>query len=189
VGEIGQQGIGVSNLAASSHPAPHEQAAAPIVAAFFTEYIPGVKNDYELLEKASEGPLKLGLPDLQMETLIFGLHCLDRAVFAQYGAAYRAAFMDSALTTASDAFAAVLPDHLRDHFLDHFKDRYNSRQYEYGKMKLLPDSDEGVKDVLSYEFGKRICFDAGVYEPEVVLVMVEGASDILAMMMKFAKTL
>ena len=176
-------------MAASSHPAPPEQAAPPVIAAFFTEYIPGVQNDYELLEKASEGPLKIGLPDLQMETLIFGLHCLDRAVFAQYGAAYRAAFMDSALTTASEAFAAVLPDRLRDHFLDHFENRYNTRQLEYGKLKLLPNSGQGLKGVLSYEHGKRICFDAGVSDPEVVAVMVEGANSILAMMMKIAKTL
>jgi hypothetical protein len=124
-----------------------------------------------------------------METLIFGLHCLDRAVFAHHGAAYRAAFMDTALATASDAFATVLPDRLRDHFLDHFKDRYNTRQLEYGEMKLMPGDGEGLKGVLSWEFGKRICFDAGVYGPEVVLVMVEGAEGILLMMSRIAQTL
>jgi hypothetical protein len=151
----------------NSRPAPPNQTAPSIVAAFFTEFISHAKNDYELLQEASEAPLKLGLPDLQMETLIFGLHCLDRAVFAHYGAAYRAAFMDCAFDTASEAFSAVLPDHLRDHFLDHFKDRCNTRQLEYGEMKLLPGDGEGLKGVLSYEFGKRICFDAGVHEPEV----------------------
>ena len=161
-------------MTANSRPAPPEQAAPPIVAAFFTEFIPNVKNDYEILQKASGSPLKLGLPDLQMETLIFGLHCLDRAVFANHGAAYRAAIMDSAFATASEAFVAVLPDRIRDHFLDHFKDRCNTRQLEYGEMKLLPGDGEGLKGVLSYEFGKRICFDAGVYDPEVVSVMVEG---------------
>src|SRR5208337_5000278 len=169
--------------AGSKPPAP-EKAAPQVVAAFFIEFLPGVKNDYELLQKASESPLKLGLPDLQMETLIFGLHCLDRAVFARCGAAYRATFMDSAFATASGAFAAVLPDRIRDHFLDHFKTRCHTRQLEYGEMKLLPGDGEGLKGVLSYEFGKRVCFDAGVYDPEVVMEMVEGAHGIFMMMMK-----
>ena len=37
--------------------------------------------------------------------------------------------------------------------------------------------------------GKRICLSAGVSNPEVLVVMVEGANGILTMMMKIAKTL
>lgn len=176
-------------MTASSQPAPPEQAAPPIVAAFFTEFIPNVKNDYELLEKACESPLKISLPDLQMETLIFGLHCLDRAVFAHYGTEYRDSFMDHAFATACEAFAAVIPDHDRDHFLEWFKEHCHTRQREYAAMKLLPGSEEGPKGVLSYEYGKRICLDAGVYAPEVFVVMVQGANDIFMMMNRIAQTL
>jgi len=176
-------------VAANSQPAPPRQAAPPVVAAFFTEFIPNVRNDYEFLEKASQSPLRITLPDLQMETLIFGLHCLDRALFARYGAAYRSAFMDYAFATACEAFTAALPDYVRDRFLESFKDHCYIRQREYGEMKLLPGDGEGLKGVLSYEYGKRICFDAGVYDPDVVSVMVEGANAIFMMMNKVAQTL
>jgi hypothetical protein len=176
-------------MAPSSQPAPPAQAAPPVVAAFFSEFIPKVKYEYELLEKASDSPLKISLPDLQMETLIFGLHCLDRAVFVHYGAAYRNTFMDYAFATACETFAAVLPDNARDHFIECFKEHCHTRQREYGAMKLLPGSDKGPKGVLSYEYGKRICFDAGVYNPAVVLVMVEEADAIFMMMNNVAQTL
>ena len=42
---------------------------------------------------------------------------------------------------------------------------------------------------LKARYGKRICFDAGVYDPDVVSVMVEGANAIFMMMNKVAQTL
>jgi hypothetical protein len=56
-------------------------------------------------------------------------------------------------------------------------------------MKLLPANGEGLKGVLAYEHGKRICSGAGVEDPEVVAVMVEGANGIFMMMNKAARTL
>ena len=112
---------------------PPEQFAPRIVAMFFVEYLPGVKNDYQLLKKAADGPLQISLPDLQMETLIFALHCLDRAVFAQWGAEYRAVFMDHAFATAHDAFAKALADDLREPFLSLFDKHSQARQREYSE--------------------------------------------------------
>jgi hypothetical protein len=176
-------------MAAGFRPPPPEQAAPPIVATFFVEFLPNVKNEYALLEQASDGPLKISLPDLQMETLIFALHCLDRSIFAHWGPEYRAAFMDYAFGTACELFSDTLPDHAREPFLGWFENRCKVRQSEYGAMTLLPGVDGGLKNVLSWEFGKRICFGAGVDIPEVVLVMAEGANDIFMMMNKIAESL
>lgn len=176
-------------MATDPKSAEPEQAAPPIVAALFTEFIPNVKSDYGLLEGAGDGPLKISVFDLQMETLIFALHCLDRAVLAHCGAAYRSAFMDTAFASACGAFAVALPNHARDQFIKSFKHHWHTRQREYGEMKLLPSEGEALKGVLAYEYAKRICFDAGVHDPAVVLAMVEGANDIFSMANKIAQTL
>ena len=170
-------------------PAAPEKAAPRFVALFLTEYLPGVKNEYALLEQASDGPLKISLPDLQEETFIFALHCMDRAVFAHWGPGYRAAFMDCAFGIACAAIADVLPDATREPFLKRFRERADARHLEYSGMKVLMADGEGPKGFLPYEFGKRICFDAGVYDPEVILVMVEGATSIFVMMMEIAEEL
>lgn len=90
----------------SLKPAAPEKAAPKVVALFLSEYIPGVENEYAMMEKACGGTLKISLPDLQMETLIFALHCMDRAVFAFWGAEYRATFMDCAFDKACDLMCA-----------------------------------------------------------------------------------
>jgi len=173
----------------SLKPAAPEKAAPRFVANFLTEYLPGVKNEYALLEHASDGPLKISLPDLQEETFIFALHCIDRAVFAHWGPEYRDAFMDCAFGIACAGIADVLPDATRDPFLKRFRERSGARHLEYIGMKVLMGDGEGPKGFLPYEFGKRICFDAGVYDPEVVSVMVEGATSIFLMMLKIAEDL
>ena len=168
---------------------PPEQSAPRVVAAFFVEFLPHVQKEYELLVKGGEGPLKISLPDLQLETLIFGLHCLDRAVFAHFGFEYRAVFMDHAFGAACDAFAAVLPDDLGGPFVELFDKQCQARQQEYGAMRLLPAEDGALKGVLCWEFANRICASAGVSEPLVLKVMIEQANSILGMMNKIAQTL
>ena len=168
---------------------PPEESAPRIVATFFVEYLPGVRSEYELLEKAADEPLKISLADLQMETLIFALHCLDRAVFAHCGARYRAAFMDHAFDTAYYGFAQVLAEDLREPFLTLFERDCQSRQREYGAMKLLPGDDGSLKDVLCWEYAKRICLTAGVREPLALKAMLGGANGMREMMDKIAGTL
>jgi hypothetical protein len=168
---------------------PPDQSAPRIVGMLFIEFLPQVKNEYELLEKASDKPLAMSLPDLQIETLIFGLHCLDRAVFAHWGDEYRDLFMDHAFGAACDAFADALEDDLRGPFLELFSRQCRARQQEYGEMKILPGEDGAMKGVLDWEFAKRICFGAGVETPEVLTVFVEEAAAIFSMMNKIAQTL
>lgn len=172
-----------------SKPQAPEKAAPPIVEAFISEFAAKVDKEYALLEEHSDGPLKTSLFALQMETLIFGLHCLDRALFARFGAAYRSAFMDHAFATACEAFAVALPDDARDRFLESFEDHCYIRQQEYGAMKPLPGEDGAMKNVLACEFTKRICVDAGVYNPPVQLVLMEWANGIATMMLEIAEKL
>ncbi len=168
---------------------PPEQSAPRIVGMFFVEFLPQVKNEYELLEKASDEPLAMSLPDLQIETLIFGLHCLDRAVLAHWGGEYRNVFMDHAFGAACDDFAVALEDDLREPFVELFSKQCRARQQEYGEMRILPGEDGAMKGVLDWEFAKRICFGAGVEIPEVLMVFVEEAAAIFLMMNKIAQTL
>ena len=172
-----------------SKPQAPEKAAPPIVEAFISEFAAKVDKEYALLEEHGNRPLKTSLFDLQMETLIFGLHCLDRAVFAFWGAKYRSAFMNCAFGFACDAFAAVLPQSARERFLEGFKKHCDTRQAEYGAMRPIPGEDGAMKNVLPYEFTKRICIDAGVYNPPVQIVLMEWATEIMTMMLEIAEKL
>jgi len=165
------------------------QAAPRIVGTFLAEWIPGAQKELELLVIGGEGPLKISLFDLQMETLIFGLHCLDRAVSAHFGDEYRTAFMNHAFGFACDAFASTLPANLGDDFVERFDKHCRERHREYSAMTLLPAEGAGLKGELCWEFAKRICLSAGVDEPLVFKVMLEDANAILGMMIKVAQTL
>ena len=170
-------------MPASSSP---EDAARMTVANFVTEYIAHLTSKYALLEQAGNGPLKFSLFDFQMETFIYGLHCLDRAVFFVWGAEYRAVFMDTALDFASDTFAAVLPDQDREKFLLRFEETYRMRQLQYADLTPIVSEDGDSKNVLAYDFGERICFDAGVRNVDVIAVMIHEATSIFTMMLRIA---
>lgn len=176
-------------MPARSEPAAPEKAAPRIVAAFVTEFVARTEKQYSLLEEHSDGPPKTSLFDFQMEELIYGLHCLDRAVFACWGAEYRAAFMNCAFSFAREMFSNVLPHSGRGRFLDEFKKHCDVRQAEYGAMKMLPGEDGAMKNVLAYEYTKRLCVDAGVYNPPVQIVLMESANEILTMMLGIAEQL
>jgi hypothetical protein len=49
-------------------PAAPEKAAPKVVALFLSEYIPGVKNEYAMMEKACGGSLNISLPDPDGDT-------------------------------------------------------------------------------------------------------------------------
>ncbi len=156
--------------------------------AFISEFAAKVDKEYAILEEHSDGPPAISLFDLQMETLIFGLHCLDRAVVAFWDVDYRAAFMNCAFGFACDAFAAALPESTRGQFLEGFKKHCDFRQAEYGAMKPIGE-DGAMKKVLPYEFSKRLCIDAGVYNPPVQLVLMEWAGGIMTTMSEIAEGL
>lgn len=166
-----------------------EEAAHRFVANFLTEFMPGTIRDYDLLEKATDGPPNLSLLDFQMEELIFSLHCLFRAVFANLGPQYRAVFMDQTMSTTAAAFALVLPEETAEKFLDSFREHYNTRQIEYSSMTVTAN-ERSPKGNLFWEYSKRICIAAGVSYPEIVApVLMEGALNTLKMMNKIAATL
>ncbi len=151
-----------------------EQAGPRIAAALFAEYLDS-KAQYELLEKACDGPPKITFLDLKIEELIFTLHCLDRAVFSHRGTEYRKVFMNHALAFTEKAFADVLSENLRKDFLDHVRERYNLRQGEYAAMPLVPAKDGTAKGTLFWEYAKRICLDAGAEHPIVLKAILDEA--------------
>ncbi len=159
-----------------------EQAAEKTVFFFLSEYIPGVSTNYELLKNSTDEPLKISLADLQAEILVFGLHCLDRAVFSRFGEEYRKAFMDRAFAIARLALASVAPDDHQTSFLAHIDKFYNGRQREYAALNL--PTDQNVKGTLFWEFGRRVCEDAGVYNPVAVMDMVYEGASLFRMMRK-----
>ena len=167
---------------------PPEKAARQIIAAFFTEYLPGVSGEYGLLKEACQGTPGISLPVLQMEVLIFALHCLDRAAYANYGAEYRNFLMGHALAFTEEGFSAACPEHLRKQFLEDCRDLYNARQREYSSMPPLPEKEASPKGTLFWEYAKRVCNDAGA-DPVVIPTLFEGAAAIFMMMNKVVRTL
>ena len=97
--------------------------------------------------------------------------------------------MDAALDFASDAFAAVLPAQDRERFLQRFEETYRMRQLQYANLTPIVSEDGDSKNVLAYDFGERICFDAGVRNVDVIAVMIHEATSIFAMMLEIAKGL
>jgi len=176
-------------VTAKPRPAAPEESAPKVAAVFFTEVVAKSDKEYALLEKHSDGAPKLSLVDFQMEALIYGLHCLDRAVFAFWGADYRAAFMNRAFTFICDMFCDVMTDSQRKRFLEGFKKLCDARQLEYGAMKPVVGEDGLPKNVLPYEFSKRLCIDAGVYNPATHIVLMEWAGGIMTMMLEIAEEL
>jgi hypothetical protein len=168
-----------------SKPTAPGKVAPRVVAAFFSEFVCKADKEFGILGEHSN----TSLFDFQMEMLIFGLHCLDRAVFAYWGHEYRAAFMNCAFSFACEMFSDVLPESQREIFLEGFKKRCDTRQTEYGAMKALPGEDGAMKNVLAYEFTKRVCVDAGVNNPAVQLALIEWANGISTMMLKIAEGL
>jgi hypothetical protein len=142
-----------------------------------------------MMEMACDGPLKINLPDLQMETLIFALHCLDRSVFAFWGQAYRGPFMDCAFGSACEFLCSVIPVETREQFAGSFQRHCATRQIEYASLFPYTDTDGNSGNVLAYEFGEKMCFGAGVRNVDVIAAMVSGAQSIFIMMMEIARDL
>jgi hypothetical protein len=183
-------GSAMTSSAESNIPnTPPERAGPRIVALFYTDYIASVKKWYKYLEESSQDPLKISLSELQMEVMIFGLHCLDRVVLVHWGAEYRAAFMDHALDFVYEKYAAGLPDYASEQLLKSFSGHCQTRHREYSAMKLFPTDGGALKGVLSYEFSKLICFNAGVHNPAAGVVMVEAAHGIFMTLFKVTQTL
>ncbi len=168
-----------SNMSNSPKETP-EESGERIAFNFLREYIPGTTTEYDYLRKSTNTAPAMSFEHFQMEMLIFGLHCLDRATFAHYGPGYRDAIMNGAFQIARVMLAEGLPEKLQIGFLARLDRLYDLRQQEYGAWKLT--TGENPKGTLFWEFAKRICLDAEVYNPAAVAVLSETASGIFTMM-------
>jgi hypothetical protein len=90
--------------------------------------------------------------------------------------------MDCAVSIAREAHAQILPESAREDFRNWFEQNSNERQREYGKLNVR-------KTPLALGFGRRVCYEAGAYNPVVLLGLTEWASGIPPMMLKIAETL
>jgi hypothetical protein len=164
-----------------------EHAAERIVFLFMTEFLPGTTAEYEMLKNSTTEPPKMSLADVQAEILVFGLHCLDRAVFVRFGADYRTAFMNKAFSMARIALSAAVPEEDRDSLGQRIDKFYNARQREYCSLDL--PTDENVRGTLFGEFAKRLCDDAGAYNPIALLAMTDEGVALFKMMHKTVDSL
>ena len=168
---------------------PPEEAGTRVVANFCVEFLPGVESDYELLRAACNSEPKISYADLQVEVLVYGLHCLDRVVFSHHGADYRNSFMDSALRALEKvSFAAAARGREGDWPLERLRSYYNERQREYGAMVLLPEKGASPKGTLFWEYAKRICLNSNA-APPIMTYLLDQASTIFEMMDEIAQGL
>ena len=156
---------------------PPKDGARKVIVAFFTEFIPSVETEFNLLQKAVKERLRLSLFDLQGEALVFGLHCLDMDVMAQFGTQYQEAFMDVAVPFTAGVLASEYPKD-RDEVLKRFEALYNTRQHEYAAMQRSL-GDNPRKGTLLWEYSKRICLKAGVHDPPALEAMIDEGDEIL----------
>jgi hypothetical protein len=96
--------------------------------------------------------------------------------------------MDSALSFVNVTFASVLSDEVQEGFSARFEKHYKERQREYSAM-ILPITEGSPNGTLFYEFGKMRCRDAGVGNPEAILLMMEQGCSIFKMMDTVTQTL
>jgi hypothetical protein len=146
-----------------------ENSGQRIIEAFITEYLAGVKHEYKYLKPSIFRKPPMSLDQFRTEILLYGLHCLDRVVFDYRGPEYREQFMLGAYSWARGELASSRPPEHRSALLQRIDDLYNTRQKEYGAWRL-PDGVD-LQGTLCWQFGRRMCEDAQVYNPAVVMTL------------------
>ena len=145
------------------------KAVSPFVV---TLVIEDTKSLFQQLEKDKERKVdrdKFGAVFLEMA--LFYLHFVDRIAFQYLGAERRNIFIDALFVEIKEALSRIHESGIDAmQFRSTFGDAYNERQVEYGKYKkLFAEKDEGTKDTLFWEFGKKI---AGIFGSEMDIIVI-----------------
>lgn len=119
----------------------------------------GISEDTKsLFEELKIDDEKFG--EVFFEMVLFNLHYVDRIAFQHLGAEKRNVFMDALVMEFGEALSIM---HERSIEAAQFRSRssfaeaYEERQQEYTKYKKsFPEKNEGAKNTLFWEFGKKI---------------------------------
>ncbi|MCZ7398256.1 MAG: hypothetical protein O8C62_01015 [Candidatus Methanoperedens sp.] len=115
------------------------------------------KSLFEELKKDKERKIdekKFG--EVFIEMLLFNLHYVDRSAFSHLGAEKRNVFMDALVIEFSEVLSRSYENEAAQ-FSSSFAEAYEERQEEYSKYKKsFPEKNEGAKNTLFWEFGKKI---------------------------------
>lgn len=129
------------------------------------------KNLFEILKKDKERPKvddeKIGVV---FGEIVIGYLCVvDRLAFQYLGAEKRNIFQDALLIKASEELSKSFGGKK-----DFLIDAYNERQIEYaGYKKFFPEKNEGAKNTLFWEIGKKI---GKILESEDIVIIMSAGS-------------
>lgn len=133
--------------------------------------------------------------EVTFEILLLHLHFIDRIAFQHLGLEPRNTFMDAVLREIRKQLSDLyeigkdsIDLNTRYHLIYLRKmiyclyDAYNDRQIEYSKYKKVfaRENDKGMKDTLSWEFGKKIAKILGdEWNPAVILTFAMCVQSVL----------
>ncbi|MCZ7403655.1 MAG: hypothetical protein O8C67_01805 [Candidatus Methanoperedens sp.] len=117
------------------------------------------KSLFEELKKDKERKIdekKFG--EVFFEMVLFNIHYVDRSAFSHLGAEKRNVFMDALVIEFGEALSIMHERSIEAaQFSSSFAEAYEERQEEYSKYKKsFPEKNEGAKNTLFWEFGKKI---------------------------------
>ncbi len=141
----------------------------------FDEISGDTKSLFEALKKDEERKIdekKIG--EVFFEMLLFNLHYVDRSAFSHLGAEKRNVFMDTMLIEFVQAMSITHDRGIEEaQFCSSFVEAYEERGKEYEKYKKsFPEKNEGTKDTLFWEFGKKIARVLGLENDAIVIMCV-----------------
>lgn len=106
-------------------------------------------------------------PELLWKCLLFVLHLTDRVAFSSLPMPSREHFMSRTLSILAETISE-----------DYLRAEYNAAQRTYSEFKrLLPEREEGTRDTLFWEFGKRVCLEHNDMNPAVITLVSLHAAD------------
>jgi hypothetical protein len=129
------------------------------------------KRILEELKKDKERKVDNKFGEVVFEMLLFYLHFIDRIAFQHLGVEPRNTFIDALFIEIRERLSRIHESGIDAmQFRSGFGNAYNARQAEYGKYKkMFAEKDEGTKDTLFWEFGKKI---AGILGNEMDIVVI-----------------
>jgi len=144
------------------------KAITPFVIGFAIE---DTKRLFEELEKDKERKIDNKFGEVLFEMVLFYLHFIDRTAFQYLKVEQRNTFIDALFIEIREQLSRIHESGIEaTQFRSGFGEAYNARQIEYGKYKkMFAEKDEGTKDTLFWEFGKKI---AGVLGNEMDIMVI-----------------